>query len=181
MEKNVLRAMMREKKRALTPAQMESASSLLADKLFGLPLYRSAAAVYGYLSYREEVNTLPILQRALLDGKRVAVPKILRGQMVFLWLTSLSAVAPGAYGIPEPVADGPAADAPDALVLLPGLAFTPEGDRVGYGGGFYDRFLTAEPAHPSVALCYDFQLVSEIRTEPHDRRAGLVLSAPTEL
>jgi len=84
---------------------------------------------------------------------------------------------PGAYGIPEPVDDGPEADDPAALVLMPGLAFDPQGHRLGYGGGFYDRFLAAEP-HPTIALCYAFQLLPRLETEAHDIPVDAVLSAP---
>ena len=88
--------------------------------------------------------------------------------MRFLWLDDLSAVSLGYCGIPEPVADEPEADDPNALVLMPGLAFDPEGNRMGYGGGFYDRFLAAEPEHPTLALCYGFQMLPRLETEAHD-------------
>ena len=73
--------------------------------------------------------------------------------------------------------DGPEADDPAALVLMPGLAFDPQGHRLGYGGGFYDRFLAAEP-HPTIALCYAFQLLPQLETEAHDIPVDAVLSAP---
>lgn len=91
--------------------------------------------------------------------------------MRFLWLDDPARIAPGAYGIPEPVDDGPEADDPAALVLMPGLAFDPQGHRLGYGGGFYDRFLAAEP-HPTIALCYAFQLLPQLETEAHDIPGG---------
>ena len=69
------------------------------------------------------------------------------------------------------------ADDPAALVLMPGLAFDPQGHRLGYGGGFYDRFLAAEP-HPTIALCYAFQLLPQLETEAHDIPVDAVLSAP---
>ena len=82
---------------------------------------------------------MPILRQAQADGKRVAVPKVYgETDMRFLWLDDPARIAPGAYGIPEPVDDGPEADDPAALVLMPGLAFDPQGHRLGYGGGFYD-------------------------------------------
>ena len=64
-----------------------------------------------------------------------------------------------------------------ALVLMPGLAFDPQGHRIGYGGGFYDRFLSQEPEHPTVALCYDFQMLPLLETEEFDIPVDLVLWA----
>ena len=64
-----------------------------------------------------------------------------------------------------------------ALVLMPGLAFDKQGNRVGYGGGFYDKFLQAEPNHPTVALCYDFQLFDKLETDDYDIPVDLVLWA----
>ena len=95
--------------------------------------------------------------------------------MRFLWLDDLTAVATGAYGIPEPVADGPAAEDPSALVLMPGLAFDRMGHRMGYGGGFYDKYLAAHPGHPTIALCYGFQMLPHLETEDHDLPVDTVI------
>ena len=141
MEKSETRREIREQKRRLTPAQIEKASAALAEQLCSHPLYLAARSVYGYLSYNQEVLTLPILQQAMRDGKRVAVPKVFGDNIRFLWLDDLSRVSAGYRGIPEPMGSGPVADDPTALLLMPGLAFTPDGQRLGYGGGFYDRFL----------------------------------------
>jgi 5-formyltetrahydrofolate cyclo-ligase len=97
--------------------------------------------------------------------------------MRFIYLDDLSKVEKGYAGIPEPVADEPVAEDTTALVLMPGLAFDPEGHRIGYGGGFYDRFLEKEPNHPTVALCYDFQMLPELKTEEFDIPVDLVLWA----
>jgi len=177
MDKKELRALVRQCKRAMTEDEILLRSQKLKAKLLSSPLYQSAATIYGYLSYNQEVRTLPILEQALADGKRVAVPKVYGERMAFLYLEDLSQIAPGYCGIPEPIADTPVAADPTALVLMPGLAFTAQGDRLGYGGGFYDRFLEAEPNHPTVSLCYDFQLFSAIPTQPHDRKVDLVLWA----
>lgn len=175
MDKQELRAWIRTQKRAMTPEQIQSASEILAQKLFATEVYRSAATIYGYLSYNQEVRTLPIMQQALKDGKKIAVPKVYGQQMRFIYLDDPGAVAPGYSGIPEPVADGPMADDPAALVLMPGLAFDAQGNRMGYGGGFYDKFLAAEPNHPTVALCYGFQMVDRIPTDSYDIPVDLVL------
>lgn len=175
-EKDALRAQIRQAKRALTPAQIASASAELAAALRRHPLYRQARSLYGYLSYNQEVETHALLLQAQRDGKRVAVPKVTGpGEMVFYWLDELTQAAPGYCGIPEPDGSQPAADDDTALVLTPGLAFDRQGHRMGYGGGFYDRYLADQPNHPLVALCYRFQLLDHLETEAHDVPVDLVI------
>ena len=177
MDKKELRAQIRAKKRAMTTAQVEACSEKLAVLFREHPLYQRAKSIYGYLPYNQEVRTVPILEQALRDGKQVAVPKVFGDTMRFILLPDLSRVSAGYAGIPEPVDDGPEAADPHALVLMPGLAFDREGHRIGYGGGFYDRFLAGEPEHPTVALCYSFQLFPHLDVEAFDVPVDLVLDA----
>ena len=177
MDKKELRRAIREQKRAMTEEMIVSAGERLAEKFYACPQYAAARTIYGYLPYNQEVRTVPMLQRALQDGKKVAVPKVYADEMRFIYMEDLSLVEKSDMGIPEPVADEPVADDPTALVLMPGLAFTEKGDRMGYGGGFYDKFLAQEPNHPTVALCYAFQMVEELPTQEHDIPVDLVLWA----
>lgn len=177
MDKQSLRRHIRQQKRAMTEEQIITASTALGEKFAASELYQQAKTIYGYLPYNQEVRTVPMLQRALEDGKRVAVPKCYGNEMRFIYLDDLSQVESGYCGIPEPIADAPVADDPTALVLMPGLAFTERGDRMGYGGGFYDKFLAAEPHHPTLALCYAFQMVDTIPTEEYDIPVDCVLWA----
>ena len=177
MNKQKLRATIRQQKRQMTETEIIQKSASLAARFFETQAYRSARTLYGYMSYNQEVRTLPILERALRDGKRVAIPKCYGSDMRFIDVTDLSQVEKSGFGIPEPIADGPVADDKTALVLMPGLAFDPQGHRMGYGGGFYDRFLAAEPNHPTVALCYDFQVFEHLETEEFDVPVDLVLWA----
>ena len=177
MDKQALRRQIRQQKRAMTQQQIEDASHRLGELFAASELYKNAKTIYGYLPYNQEVRTVPMLQKALDDGKRVAVPKCYGDEMRFIYLEDLSQVDCGYCGIPEPIADEPVADDPTALVLMPGLAFTERGDRMGYGGGFYDKFLAAEPNHPTLALCYAFQMVEHIPTEDYDIPVDCVLWA----
>lgn len=177
MDKQALRKMIREKKRAMTEAQIQEASARLAQQLYQSPLYRQATTIYGYLPYNQEVRTIPMLEQALAEGKRVAVPKVYGDEMRFLYIDDLSRVEKGYAGIPEPIDDEPIAVDPTALVLMPGLAFDRAGHRIGYGGGFYDKFLSAEPEHPTLALCYGFQMLDELPTEEFDIPVDCVLWA----
>ena len=176
MDKKALRREIGAKKSALSAEEVGRRSAILAEKLFEAEQYRDCRSLYAYLSFNEEVRTDPIIERAWADGKRVAVPKVVGKEMVFIWIDSFDALGPGYYGITEPVNDGPVADDRTALVLMPGLAFDPEGHRVGYGGGFYDRFLENEPDHPLVALCYDFQMYDHLDVESHDVPVDVVIT-----
>ena len=177
MDKKQLRKTIRERKQAMTMAEIEEKSRILGEKFVASEAYRNAKTIYGYLPYNQEVRTVPMLEQALRDGKQVAVPKVYGEDMKFIYLTDLSQVEKGYAGIPEPIADGPVADDPTALVLMPGLAFDPQGHRIGYGGGFYDKYLAAEPDHPTLALCYDFQMLPKLETEAFDIPVDTVLWA----
>lgn len=177
MDKKALRREIGIKKRALTAREIEDRSAILANKLFETTQYKEAKSLYAYLSFNQEVRTNPIIERAWADGKRVAVPKVLRDEMVFIWIDNFEDMAPqGAFGILEPISNAPVADDETALILMPGLAFDPQGHRIGYGGGYYDRYLEAQPNHPTVALCYDFQLLPHLEVEAHDIAVGMVIA-----
>ena len=177
MNKKELRQTIRERKRAMTPEEIESRSRKLGQLFLASDAYRDAKTIYGYMPYNQEVRTVPMLEQALADGKRVAVPKCYGDEMKFIYLEDLTQVEKGYAGIPEPIADGPVGDDPTALVLMPGMAFDPQGHRIGYGGGFYDKFLASEPGHPTLALCYEFQMLDHLETEEFDIPVDTVLWA----
>ena len=176
MDKKALRAEIKAKKRAMTEEQIAAISDALAQQLYAPPAYKEAKSIFGYLSYNQEVRTMPMLERAQKDGKRVAVPKVIGDTMIFIWLDDLSRIELGYCNIPEPIDNGPEAVDETALVMMPGLAFDPTGRRCGYGGGFYDRYLEQHPNHPTLAMCYGFQMFDELETDPHDIPVNYVLS-----
>lgn len=177
MNKKELRAQIKAAKKAMPPEQIDSLSRDLCRQFLETEEYKNAKTVYGYLPYNQEVRTWALLEQALKDGKKVAVPKVYEDEMRFIYMDDLTAISDGYCGIPEPIADEPVAHDPTALVLMPGLAFDKEGHRIGYGGGFYDRFLEDEPGHPTVALCYNFQILDYLDTEEHDIPVDRVLWA----
>ena len=168
MDKAQLRKEIREKKRAMTEDDIDLRSRRLCEKFIQSDAYRQAETIYGYLPYNQEVCTWDALSKAMAEGKRVAVPKVCGDEMKFIYITDFSQIATGYCGIPEPITDEPVAEDKTALVLMPGLAFDREGHRIGYGGGFYDRFLSDEPDHPTLALCYNFQVKDSLPTEEFD-------------
>lgn len=166
--KQALRANMRQRKQAMTAEEIAEKSLALCHMVLQTPAYRNAATVYGYLPFNQEVDLHSLLQQALADGKQVALPKCYGKEMRFILISDLSRVRRSAIGAPEPLDDGPVARDETALVIVPGVAFDPRGYRIGYGGGYYDRFLMQEPNHPTISLCYDFQVLPRLDAEPHD-------------
>lgn len=177
LDKKALRKSVGAIKRAMSLELIEAYSADLTEQFCNTSDYRQAASIYVYLPYNQEVRTWEIVKRAWADGKRVAVPKVYGDIMRFLWLENFDQIAPGGWNIPEPTFDEPIADDETALILMPGLAFDHEGHRVGYGGGFYDKYLEEHPRHRLVALCYPFQLFDHLDVEEHDIPVDRVICA----
>lgn len=172
-----LRKAMLAKRRALSPvfrkAASESAQSFLLDSL----VWRNARVVFLYCATRNEPDTRLLLSAALCEGKTLLLPKCVAGQagvMRAVPCSALERLVPGAFGIPEPLeaAGECLQDAPEPdLVVVPGVVFDRLGGRLGYGGGYYDRFLAKIGGAPTlVGFGYAFQVVNELPLEPWDMR-----------
>ena len=120
-----------------------------------------------YADYNHEVVTEYLIKEAWKAGKEVAVPKVVGKDMVFYKLTDFARLEPGYFGIPEPVS-GEIVNWSKALMIMPGVAFDRANHRVGYGGGFYDRYLEKHPQLERVAIAFSFQMLPEVPTEPTD-------------
>ena len=101
--------------------------------------------------------------------------------MVFYFVNSFDDLEPGSYNIMEPsetlpVFDKAMAETANVVCIVPAVVFDKKGFRIGYGGGYYDRFLALEPNHPTIALCYDFQMCDTLEPESHDIPVDMVLS-----
>ena len=150
-----------------TDEQIKAMSRTITDKVTALPAFKNADRILVYADYNHEVMTRYIIEEAWKAGKEVAVPKVVGKDMIFYRLTDFSQLEPGYFGIPEPVR-GEIVKWEDALMVMPGVAFDPENNRVGYGGGFYDRFLEKHPDITRLAVAFDFQILDLVPTEPTD-------------
>ncbi|MBQ6594773.1 MAG: 5-formyltetrahydrofolate cyclo-ligase [Clostridia bacterium] len=181
MDKTGLRSVIGARKRALTSLQIERASARLTRRFLATDAYRSCRTLFGYCSYNQEVRTEPILLQALKDEKTLALPRIFGRELRFLIVEDLKDLRPNRMGIPEPCETAAEASDEHALILMPGLAFDPSGRRLGYGGGYYDRYLARHTGHTLIALCYDFQLLDGLDGAPHDVPVDMVISEDTDL
>lgn len=170
MTKPQARAAARQRRAAL---DMPALGAAMAGALFRLPLWQGCGTVFCFVSLRDEPDTLPILRRALADGKRLAVPRVLpgaAGAMEPVLLAGLDQLQPAAYGILEPAGGErlPAgAMGADALALIPCLAADRRGVRLGRGGGYYDRFLGQYKGR-KLLLCPQALLFDRLPCDPWD-------------
>ncbi len=179
MEKSQLRAAALAQRRALAPEAVEAKSQAIASRLYALEAFRQAATLLAYVSSKDnEAGTHGILQSALDAEKTLLVPLVeSNGVMHWSRLEALSELAPGRYGILEPQPQYRRIETPpnDALCLVPGLAFTRQGHRIGHGSGCFDRFLaTFEGA--AIGLAFDCQLRDTLPQEAHDRPVALLVT-----
>ena len=168
------------KARDSIPAPAREARGLEALRLLaGLPEFASAHRVLLYASFRSEVHTLGLIERAVSLGKDVYLPKvnIKDGTLTKHHVNGLKDVCTGYCGIPEPTTDRCVRVEEIGLLVIPGVAFDQAGHRIGYGGGFYDRLLPRiKGTRPIVALAYEEQIFDHVPSEPHDIPMDIIVT-----
>lgn len=168
---------------SLTTAERTQKSGVIWDKLKKEPIYLEAQAILVYMDYRSEVITTGLVEEILRSGnRRVFAPKVEGMNIRFYEITSLSELQEGYQGIREPVGEKEKlftkemAEGMRSLVLVPGSVFDRERRRMGYGKGFYDRFLAAFPDISTIALGFDCQIAPKVPWEEHDQRVDLIVT-----
>lgn len=175
VSKEEIRKVVRGYRMSLSEEKAAMKSITILEKLLQMEEYKKAACVYCYIDFRNEVKTKPIIRRALSDGKKVAVPRVENGEMAFYYFEGYDKLQHGTYGVLEPIGGVLATDT-DALLIMPGVAFDRENHRIGYGGGYYDRYLERPNQHFKIALAYQFQVFQRIPFEKFDIQPDLVLT-----
>jgi len=167
-EKQKLRAVARERVRGLSTDAQAQLSLRACEIFLEQEVYRRAESILLYVALVGEVDLLLIFERALGDGKRVALPRFLpETQNYGAFFAGDKPLAPGAFGIPEPAQDNPVPLNRLDLILVPGVAFDGRGRRLGRGKGFYDRMLS-EASGVKCGICFEEQMLETIPVEPHD-------------
>lgn len=180
MDKNKVRKEMSAKRQALSKEEVTAASIHISDLLIASTLYKDASNICVYQAFRNEVSCETIMKQAFLDGKQIFVPvtDLQSKTMDFYQVMENTEWKTGSYGILEPVIskDNKKLQEP-ALILMPGLVFDKNKRRIGYGGGYYDKYLAVNKNHITIALCYDFQVVDyALPFEEHDILPDYILT-----
>ena len=171
--KTTLRKQMRNLRKAMTKQEVKRLSKLCINNLISLPIYQEADTICIYMHIENEVETNEIILDAKKRQKRIAAPKILGEDIEFYYIKET--FQKGAYGILEPESKEVLTDS-EGLIIIPGLVFDKNKNRIGYGGGYYDRYFIKHTEHKRVALAYDFQIVEYIDEETFDIRPDIIVT-----
>ena len=176
-EKQQLRRTMRALESGLSARYKAESSRAIAAHLLAMPEYQEAGTVFCFVGTDREIDTRPILEDVLAAGKRLCVPQCVgKGIMELRQVTDLRQLIPGAYGILEPSADAPLVSLDEVdFAILPCLTCNHLGQRLGQGGGYYDRFLSHYRGG-TVLLCREKLIREEIPLESHDYSVPWVLT-----
>lgn len=177
IKKKKLRKQIAAARMALEPTDREERCQSIFRKVTEHPAFLRADLIYSFVDAKGEVDTHQIIREAWRQGKWVAVPRIEKHEMHFYYITEFNQLEPGGFGISEPTADcQPAAGIDSALMIMPGMVFDREGHRIGYGGGYYDRYLAEHRGLPTIAVAFDLQVLEQIPSEAHDIKPNILIT-----
>ncbi len=181
-QKRALRKEILTKRDALDPQERKMADMAMADRIIGHQWFYGAEVLLAFINYGSEISTLEIIEEAFRKGKKVFVPRIEGEEMNFYYITSMEQLVAGYKGILEPDGTTECFDYETykerrMLLLMPGVAFDIYGNRMGYGKGFYDRFLWDKEMLQtfSIGIGYKCQRVDYIPVEEHDLKPYQVI------
>lgn len=154
--------------------------NIILENLFESNLYKNSKNIFVYISFRDEINTIKLIEKAFLDNKNVYVPKVYNSNKIMkaIKIDSLDNLEKNKMGILEPKNDNLSIDKNNIdLIIVPGAVFDEDFNRIGYGGGYYDRYLEEiSYKNNKIALAYDFQIISKIEAEEHDIKMDYIIT-----
>lgn len=174
--KRELRRRMLARRNALTETEVSDYSENICRKVLDMPVYQRARDICLYMPIQNEVDVSMLIAPARLQGKAVWLPRVEEGEMDFYLYGEDTCLFTGAYGIQEPESSQRLIPHEHVLVVMPGAVFSKDNDRIGYGGGYYDKYLSRYPMCKTIAVCYDFQILSEIPADVHDVKPQFIVS-----
>lgn len=176
-EKNLIRKQMKQLRADMTRTERFEKSMQIFEQLITVPEFKRADRIYTYVSMDNEIDTIMLIDYSLSLEKRVFVPRVSGKDMEFYEISDISELNPGYMGIYEPDINGKEPDySRTGFMCMPGLAFDRSYNRIGYGGGFYDRYLSVENKLYKAALAYEAQLLESIPAQDGDVRPDMIVT-----
>jgi len=177
LSKSEIRNLVRELRRKQSPASIIRKSRAIWKSLSSLPEYRRARTIAFYASIAKEgeVATAYMIEGSLAQKKKLCLPKVVDDRLEFFDIKNVEDLDEGAFGILEPTGEKVEPEQIE-LIILPGIAFDVSGNRIGFGRGYYDRFLKKARNTSIVALAFDFQIVDKIPSAESDVRVSKIVT-----
>ena len=179
MDKKELRKIKMHERDSLSRDEAQALSEIITEKILSLKEYKEADTILTYVSCRSEVITDDLILAALKDGKKVGVPKVEGDIMNFYYINSLDELEAGYFGVREPkTIKSLVSDSSGCLMIVPGLAFDRNLNRIGYGKGFYDKYFQSHKDTPFVkcGIAFDIQLCEKIEADPYDQPLDMLVT-----
>ncbi|NOZ67858.1 MAG: 5-formyltetrahydrofolate cyclo-ligase [Deferribacteres bacterium] len=186
--KKTLRARLLKTRDSIPPEQKARKDAAIMERLFALDLFKNAKGLLLYASFRSEVDTTRCLSETIRLGKRLILPAVdsRRRELILYEVKEISELKPGYMGIPEPaIRENRQVTLKDIdLIIVPGVGFDQECNRLGYGGGYYDRLLGGATGQrlrsggriAALALAFEEQITEKIPSEPHDVKVDMIIT-----
>lgn len=174
-DKSRIRKNILMQRRSLRAEFVNETSKIICDKVCELAIYQSARDVCLYSPIQNEVDVNYLTEVSRSFGKKIWLPKVIDDKMDFYFYGEDIPLIAGKYDILEPQSKERLLSSDDTLIIMPGAVFSEQNDRIGYGGGYYDRYLSEHPECKTLAVCYHFQRVPNLPVESHDIRPMVVV------
>ena len=182
--KNEMRKEFLKKRSAIPKEEQQEKSRIIIEKILNTEEYKKAKWIFTYIDMGSEVKTVPFIEQAWKDGKNVAVPIAKKDRlMYFVPLTTFEGLSRTKLGVMEPnePIEKQVLPEKDTMFIVPGSMFDVKMNRCGYGGGYYDTYISEKNVENTIGICYDFQLVDEIPTEEFDRKLKRIITEKRDI
>ncbi|MDD5937155.1 MAG: 5-formyltetrahydrofolate cyclo-ligase [Clostridiales bacterium] len=181
IDKMTIRKRILDNRDQLSNNQIKTKSNAILEQLIQMEAVRTASDLYTYVSFGSEVDTFGLIRWAFTNGKNVYVPRIIsKGIINFYRIQSLGELVPGKFGILEPISEevGNFGRRKDQVMILPGIAFDRDKNRIGYGGGYYDRYLEKydQGISAKIAVGFELQMMDAIEPNEFDKKVDSIVT-----
>ena len=174
LEKRKIRDKIKKLRSNLTKEQVAEESKLIYNQIINNKIFERAEVVMSYMSFQNEIDTEKINDYIISCGKKLLLPKMIDREVIKPIEYTGEFEIDNSFGIKEPV--GEIYDGDIDLVIVPGVVFDREGNRIGYGRGYYDRFLKLYPRARKISLAYEFQILDRLEVEEHDEKIDVIVT-----
>ncbi len=168
-------------RKAMTANEVANLSQIICERIMELSEFDSMDNICTYMTINNEVDLSLIMDKSLKSGKNLYLPRVIGDDMEFFKFEANTGLKEGAYGIKEPDSQEILVPNDKTLIIMPGSVYSEDKNRIGYGGGYYDRYLSKHPQCYKLGVCYDFQLLEQIPSEEFDVKPDVIITEKRQI